>query len=113
VSVESNILVSAGTLCYLAGRFATCGRLPHSGSVMSAYSQESLTHVISSLRLRKASCLLKRGAVVPGELLKSSWYVFLSGELFFFCAVAVRCRTSEKNDCENKFRNCRPGRGLY
>jgi hypothetical protein len=35
-------------------------------------TEGGLTHVASLLGLRKASCLLKRGAVLPRELLKSS-----------------------------------------
>jgi hypothetical protein len=64
-----NILVSAGTLCYLADRFATCGDCHYLEA--SCLLRESDSRCFSP-RLRKASCLLKGRAVLPRELLKSS-----------------------------------------
>ena len=65
-------------------------------------TEGGLTHVASLLGLRKASCLLKRGAVLPRELLKSSlllrvWLRLAWMGNFFFCAVEVRRRTFQKD----------------
>lgn len=64
-----NMLVSAGTLYFLAERFAICS-IATVWKLHICLLAGGLTHVDLSLRLRKASCLLKRGAMRPRELLK-------------------------------------------
>jgi hypothetical protein len=80
------------------GEIRNLQRLPHSGNFIFAYSQEGLTHVASSLRLRKASCLQKRERCFEGTFKKLlvllrvccalRWVLWQ--QQLFFCAVGLR-----------------------
>jgi hypothetical protein len=104
-SLQRYIVVSAEIKCWIAERFAICGGLPLSGIFIFAYSQGDSRYLFAEVAQTLADSW-NRGAVLPRELLKkilqvaaTAAHALVWAATFFFCAVEVRRRTSQKNDC--------------